>query len=106
VYGRKTSDFELRNLENLSCRPITHRFAYSMHSGSNKMYLDLRDLYWWLGMKREVAQCVSEYLVCLRIKAEHKKTSRTFRTTRIDGMEMRTYHNGLHHYATANDFRQ
>ncbi|GJW85991.1 putative reverse transcriptase domain-containing protein [Tanacetum coccineum] len=28
---------------------------YSMHPGADKMYHDLRDMYWWLGMKRNIA---------------------------------------------------
>ncbi|GJT63580.1 putative reverse transcriptase domain-containing protein [Tanacetum coccineum] len=28
---------------------------YSMHPGADKMYHDLRDMYWWPGMKRDIA---------------------------------------------------
>ncbi|GKA89021.1 putative reverse transcriptase domain-containing protein, partial [Tanacetum coccineum] len=28
---------------------------YSVHPGADKMYHDLRDIYWWLGMKRDIA---------------------------------------------------
>jgi hypothetical protein len=28
-----------------------HNSAYSIHPGSTKMYLDLRERYWWYGMK-------------------------------------------------------
>nr|XP_043630383.1 uncharacterized protein LOC122601708 [Erigeron canadensis] len=37
------------------------------------MYFDLRDFYWWPGMKRDVARYVSECLTCLQVKADHKK---------------------------------
>lgn len=36
-----------------------HGSRYSIHSGSTKMYRDLRDVYWWCEMKREVAKFVS-----------------------------------------------
>ncbi|GJW88420.1 putative reverse transcriptase domain-containing protein [Tanacetum coccineum] len=32
-----------------------HTTRYSVHSGANKMYYDLRDLYWWPGIKRDIA---------------------------------------------------
>ncbi|KAL4026717.1 hypothetical protein IC575_015156 [Cucumis melo] len=40
-----------------------------MHPGSTKMYQDLRSVYWWRGMKREVADFVSRCLVCQQVKA-------------------------------------
>ncbi|GJS22667.1 putative reverse transcriptase domain-containing protein [Tanacetum coccineum] len=33
-----------------------HTSRYSIHPSANKMYYDLRDLYWWPGMKRDVAE--------------------------------------------------
>ncbi|GJX68733.1 putative reverse transcriptase domain-containing protein [Tanacetum coccineum] len=32
-----------------------HTSRYSVHPGADKMYYDLRDLYWWLDMKRDIA---------------------------------------------------
>nr|GFA14209.1 putative reverse transcriptase domain-containing protein [Tanacetum cinerariifolium] len=32
-----------------------HTSRYSVHPGTDKMYYDLRDLYWWPGMKRDIA---------------------------------------------------
>jgi hypothetical protein len=37
-----------------------HLSKFSMHPGSTKMYHDLKPLYWWTKMKREIAQYVSE----------------------------------------------
>jgi asparagine synthetase B (glutamine-hydrolysing) len=41
-----------------------HLSKFSMHPGSNKMYHDLRTLYWWTRMKREIAKYVSECDTC------------------------------------------
>ncbi|GJW63181.1 putative reverse transcriptase domain-containing protein [Tanacetum coccineum] len=35
-----------------------HAMRYSIHPGSNKMYYDLSDMYWWSGMKRDIAKYV------------------------------------------------
>ncbi|WVZ80901.1 LOW QUALITY PROTEIN: hypothetical protein U9M48_028338 [Paspalum notatum var. saurae] len=47
-----------------------HETAYSIHPGSEKMYQDLKQKFWWYGMKREVAEYVA---LCDRVKAEHQK---------------------------------
>ncbi|GJX71174.1 reverse transcriptase domain-containing protein [Tanacetum coccineum] len=52
-----------------------HTSRYSIHPGADKMYHDLRDLYWWPGMKRDIAEYVSRCLTCSKIKAEHQKPS-------------------------------
>lgn len=43
-----------------------------MHPGSPKMYMDLKERFWWRNMKREIAKFVSECDVCRRVKAEHR----------------------------------
>ncbi|GKD90070.1 putative reverse transcriptase domain-containing protein [Tanacetum coccineum] len=52
-----------------------HTTRYSVHSGADKMYYDLRDLYWWPGMKRDIADYVSKCLTCSKIKSKHQKPS-------------------------------
>ncbi|GKF50681.1 putative reverse transcriptase domain-containing protein, partial [Tanacetum coccineum] len=32
-----------------------HKSKYSIHPGADKMYYDLRDRYWWPGMKKDIA---------------------------------------------------
>jgi hypothetical protein len=54
-----------------------HLSKFSMHPGSNKMYHDLRSLYWWTRMKREIAKYISECDTCQRVKASHLKVSGT-----------------------------
>ncbi|KAL0561196.1 hypothetical protein IC582_001617 [Cucumis melo] len=50
-----------------------HSSQFSMHPGSTKMYQDLKRVYWWRNMKREVAEFVSRCLVCQQVKAPRQK---------------------------------
>ncbi|GJS97130.1 putative reverse transcriptase domain-containing protein [Tanacetum coccineum] len=52
-----------------------HKSKYSVHPGVVKMYYDLRDRYWWPGMKKDIAEYVSKCLTCLKVKAEHQRPS-------------------------------
>ncbi|WVZ75677.1 hypothetical protein U9M48_023712 [Paspalum notatum var. saurae] len=50
-----------------------HTSMFTIHPGSNKMYQDLKQKFWWTRMKREIAKYVSECDVCRRVKADHLK---------------------------------
>ncbi|GJV54184.1 putative reverse transcriptase domain-containing protein [Tanacetum coccineum] len=52
-----------------------HKTRYYVHPGEDKMYYDLRDMYWWPGMKKEIAIYVSKSLTCAKVKAEHQRSS-------------------------------
>ncbi|GJT06672.1 putative reverse transcriptase domain-containing protein [Tanacetum coccineum] len=53
----------------------SHKSKYSVHPGSDKMYQDLKKLYWWPNMKAEIATYVSKCLTCAKVKAECQKPS-------------------------------
>ena len=50
-----------------------HCSKFAIHPGGTKMYKDLRQNYWWSGMKRDIAQFVAQCLVCQQVKAEHQR---------------------------------
>ncbi|WVZ62884.1 LOW QUALITY PROTEIN: hypothetical protein U9M48_012576 [Paspalum notatum var. saurae] len=50
-----------------------HDTAYSIHPGSTKMYHDLKERFWWYGMKRAVVEYVAVCDTCQRVKAEHQR---------------------------------
>nr|GEW85815.1 hypothetical protein [Tanacetum cinerariifolium] len=53
----------------------SYKLKYSIHLGADKMYYDLRDRYWWSGMKKDIVVYVSRCLACLKVKAEHQRPS-------------------------------
>ncbi|KAI3784032.1 hypothetical protein L1987_43123 [Smallanthus sonchifolius] len=52
-----------------------HKTRYSIHPGADKMYQDLRQKYWWPGMKKDIALYVAKCLTCSKVKAEHQRPS-------------------------------
>nr|GEW12120.1 reverse transcriptase domain-containing protein [Tanacetum cinerariifolium] len=53
----------------------SHKSKYSIHPGSDNMYQDLKQFYWWPNMKANIATYVSKCLTCSKVKAEHQKPS-------------------------------
>nr|GEY26720.1 putative reverse transcriptase domain-containing protein [Tanacetum cinerariifolium] len=58
----------------------SHKSKYSIHSGSDKMYQDMKRLYWWPNMKADIATYVSKCLTCAKAKAEHQRPSGLLRS--------------------------
>jgi hypothetical protein len=50
-----------------------HDSDYSIRPRSTKMYHDLKQKYWWYGLKNDVATHVAMCDVCQRVKAEHQR---------------------------------
>ncbi|GKA85142.1 putative reverse transcriptase domain-containing protein [Tanacetum coccineum] len=53
----------------------SYKSKYSIHPGSDKMYQDMKKLYWWPNMKAEIATYVSKCLTCAKVKARHQRPS-------------------------------
>nr|GEW64434.1 putative reverse transcriptase domain-containing protein [Tanacetum cinerariifolium] len=53
----------------------SHKSKYSIHPGSDKMYQDMKKLYWWPNMKAKIATYVGKCMPCLKVKAEYMKPS-------------------------------
>ncbi|WVZ51983.1 hypothetical protein U9M48_003080, partial [Paspalum notatum var. saurae] len=66
-------DMELR----MKILDEAHTSMFTLHAGSNKMYQDLKQKFWWTHMKRKIAKYMSECDVCQRVKADHLKPAST-----------------------------
>ncbi|GJR19414.1 putative reverse transcriptase domain-containing protein [Tanacetum coccineum] len=53
----------------------SHKSKYSIHPGSNKMYQDMKKLYWWPNIKADITTYVSKCLTNAKFKAEHQRPS-------------------------------
>ncbi|KAA3461996.1 DNA/RNA polymerases superfamily protein [Gossypium australe] len=69
VYGPRNSELIQLILSE------AHYSRLFVHLGSNKMYHDLKQHYWWSDMKRDISYFVSKCLICQQVKAEHQVQS-------------------------------
>ncbi|GJR00641.1 putative reverse transcriptase domain-containing protein [Tanacetum coccineum] len=53
----------------------SHKSKYSIHPGADKMYQDIKKLYWWPNMKSNIATYVRKCLTCAKVKAKHQRPS-------------------------------
>ncbi|GJU01093.1 putative reverse transcriptase domain-containing protein [Tanacetum coccineum] len=53
----------------------SYKSKYSIYPGSDKMYKDLKKLYWWPNMKVIIAEYVGKCLTCFKVKAECQNPS-------------------------------
>ncbi|GJT73910.1 putative reverse transcriptase domain-containing protein [Tanacetum coccineum] len=77
--ARKEENFINEDLRGMINKALimheSHKSKYSIHPGSDKMYQDLKKLYWWPNMKAEIATYVSKCLTCAKVKIEYQKPS-------------------------------
>ncbi|GKF57661.1 putative reverse transcriptase domain-containing protein, partial [Tanacetum coccineum] len=52
-----------------------HKSKYSVHPGADKMYYDLRDRYWWPGMKKDI-RCMLGVPISIISDRDNRFTSR------------------------------
>jgi len=52
-----------------------HRSSLSIHPRATKMYQDLKRLFWWPRMKKDITEFMYACLVCQKSKIEHQKSS-------------------------------
>ena len=50
-----------------------HDSPYSVHPGNTKMYMDVKERFWWNGLKRDITEYIAKCVMCSHVKAEHQK---------------------------------
>ena len=50
-----------------------HGSRYTIHTGSTKIYYDLKEMFWWDGMKKHTSEYMAKYSYCQHVKDEHLK---------------------------------
>ncbi|GJY78743.1 putative reverse transcriptase domain-containing protein [Tanacetum coccineum] len=73
----------------------SYKSKYSIHPGSDKMYQDLKKLYWWPNMKEIIAEYVDKCLTCSRVKAECQNPSGLLIQLEISSMKWEKNNAGL-----------
>ncbi|GKC92513.1 putative reverse transcriptase domain-containing protein, partial [Tanacetum coccineum] len=74
--------------QKLKTRADRIKSGYSIHPGAEKMYMDVKEYYWWPGMKKDIALYVRKCLTCAKVKAERASTCNS-------SMEMGKDHDGF-----------
>ncbi|GKC69941.1 putative reverse transcriptase domain-containing protein [Tanacetum coccineum] len=68
----------------------SHKSKYSIHPGSEKMYQDMKKLYWWPNMKADIATYVSKCLTCAKKALGTDISMSTAYHLKTDGQNERT----------------
>ncbi|WMV59547.1 hypothetical protein MTR67_052932, partial [Solanum verrucosum] len=68
-----------------------HGSRYYIHPGATKMYRDLREIYWWNGMKKDIAGFVAKCPNYQQLKAEHMKPGGFFQDISNKGTQFTSH---------------
>jgi hypothetical protein len=71
-FGKRICVPEVKAIREIILREA-HESAYSIHPGSTKIYLDLKEKYWWYGLKRDVEEYVALCDTYQKVKAKHQR---------------------------------
>lgn len=63
-----------RRIEKKDPRRSPHHSCL-IQPGDIKMYCDLKVIFWWKNMEKDIAKFVENYLICKQVKAEYQRSS-------------------------------
>jgi hypothetical protein len=73
VYRPGSGEFEKEIMSEAHCSP------YTVHPRSIKMYHDVKGLYWWNNMNKDIAKFMEQCLTYQQAKVEHQRPVGTFK---------------------------
>ena len=79
-----------------------HQAPYSGHPGYHKTIATARKQYFWLGMKKDMAEYISRCMKCQQVKVEHQHPAGLSPAFASSKMEMGSYFHGFY-YRISND---
>ncbi|GJT49263.1 putative reverse transcriptase domain-containing protein [Tanacetum coccineum] len=77
----------------------SHKSKYSIHPGSDKMYQDMKKLYWWPNMKADIATYVANVLTCAKKFTTAREVQRKTRSHSDQSKEFQAAHDRQKSYA-------
>lgn len=75
-----------------------HRAVYMAHPGVKKMSADLKPLFFWKGMKKDIVNLVTKCLECQRVKAEHRHPAGLLQPYEIPILDVQHVHSTTYTY--------
>lgn len=60
-----------------------HSSRFSIHLDSTMIYRDLREVYWWEGMKKGIAEFVDKGPNCQQVKVKHQRLGGLLQTIKL-----------------------
>ena len=60
-----------------------HSLKFSVYPGDDKMYQDLKLIFWWSVMKKDITEYVSRCLTYQKAKSEHKRPGNLLQSLEI-----------------------
>ncbi|KAE8693084.1 UDP-Glycosyltransferase superfamily protein isoform 1 [Hibiscus syriacus] len=80
-------EIKAKQLLDSSLLPIieqeAHSSPYAIHPGGGKLYNNLKERYFWTGMKKNISDFVTRCLTCQQVKAEHQHPSGLLQSNKI-----------------------
>ncbi|MBN8156763.1 hypothetical protein J0J30_22335 [Vibrio vulnificus] len=71
MIGHRVCVLDVKNLRR-EILEEAHCASYAMHPRTTKMYLTLKNHYWWPKMKKDITEFVAKCLTCQQVKIEHQ----------------------------------